>query len=484
MEKNLSNLIKIVGNYNKEDKIIIEKAYNFAENLHKGQVRQSGDAYITHPLEVAFILAQMHADTDTICAALLHDTLEDCDVTKEEIIEDFNEDIANLVEGVTKISKLKLPTKEENDLANTRKILISLIDDVRIIIIKLADRVHNQRTLQFKSREKQIEKSLETMEIFVPLAFYIGAYKLKTELENLSFMYLEEEIYDKYKKMSKIIEDRNKTLISDTINKINNKLITSNVEFKVSLEEKSVYEMFKRSQEGDKISKANELFAIKILVNEKNDCYKILGLIHEEFKAINHKFKDYISNPKTNMYQSIHTSVFISYDKLIQIQIRTYEMDSIADFGLCSYWDINKLEARKFMQNDLRNKYQFFSSLAEMNDMLEHDADFVEQVKNELFSSKVYVYSPKGDIIELPKGSTPIDYAYKINTNVGDSMIEAFVNAKPVPLNYTLKNNDLVSIETVEEKSSEILNEEMKKIWQDNAFTNYTQNKINEIFKD
>ena len=321
----IDDLLNLVKSYNPDEVEIIKRAYYYADNLHSGQKRQSGDPYIIHPLNVAYILASMHADRDTICAGLLHDTLEDTHVTKEDISHDFNPEIASLVDGVTKISKLNFSTKQEQNVANTRKIITGITSDVRIIIIKLADRLHNMRTLEYKTEFKQKENSLETMDIFVPLAYYIGAYRIKSELEDLSFRYLKPDIY-------------------------------------MSLLDKN-----KRLHEGEKLSDIHDLFSLKIMVDEIDDCYRGLRYVHSLYHPINSKFKDYICNPKTNMYSSLHTTVFGPEGRLIQTQIRTFDMDKIASFGLTAYFDINKGDARKVMQEDLKNKYQFFSSLLEIN---------------------------------------------------------------------------------------------------------------------
>ena len=446
----LEDLLYKLKSYNPDEINIVKKAYEYANTLHQNQYRQSGEPYITHPLNVAYILADMHADRNTICAGLLHDTLEDTSITKEDISHDFNQDIANLVDGVTKLAKMNFSTKQEQNYANTRKIITGITDDVRIIIIKLADRLHNMRTLEFKSEFKQKENSIETMEIFIPLAYLIGAYRIKSELEDISLKYLKPDMYKSIEERKEKLEESSKSCLKDMLYKIKMILNDNNIPNEIKLRTKNIYGIYKRINEGQKLSDIHDLLALKIMVDSISNCYLSLGLIHKLYHPINDKFKDYICNPKTNMYQSLHTTVFGTEDKLVQTQIRTFDMDKIASFGLTAYWDSEKGNARNIMQKDLKEKYQFFKSLVELNSIFGDNQQFVIQVKNELFADKVYVYSTKGDIIELPKGSTPIDFAYKIHTDVGNTMIGAFVNDEYVPVDYVLKNKDRVRIVTDE----------------------------------
>lgn len=442
----IDNLLEVVKDYNPEEEGIIRKAYDYAENLHSGQKRQSGEPYIIHPLNVAYILAEMHADRDTVCAGLLHDTLEDTHITKEDISHDFNPEIASLVDGVTKISKLNFSTKQEQNMANTRKIITSITNDVRIIIIKLADRLHNMRTLEYKTEFKQKENSLETMDIFVPLAYYIGAYRIKSELEDLSFRYLKPDIYINLLEKNKKLEKENIGILEEMKYKIENILRNNNIPNEIKVRTKNIYGIYKRLNEGNKLSDIHDLFSLKIIVDEIDACYRGLGYVHRLYHPINSKFKDYICNPKTNMYSSLHTTVFGPEGRLVQTQIRTFDMDRIASFGLTAYFDINKGEARKIMQEDLKNKYQFFSSLLEINSVFADNQEFVNQIKNELFSDKVYIYGIDGNIVELPKGSTIIDYAFNLDSDIGNTMVGAIVNEEYKDVDYVLKNNDRVRI--------------------------------------
>ena len=473
----LNNLIQKIREYNPTEEKIIMKAYEYAYNLHNGQVRQSGEPYIMHPLNVAYILADMHADKDTICAGLLHDTLEDTNITKEDIAHDFNQNIANLVNGVTKISKMNFSSKHAQNMANTRKIITSITEDVRIIIIKLADRLHNMRTLEFKSEFKQKENALETMEIFVPLAYYIGAYRIKSELEDLSLRYLKPDMYKKIEDRKSRLEEESNKCLQEMLFKIQSLLNDKNIPNEIKVRTKNIYGIYKRLNEGQRLFDIHDLLSLKIMVDEVANCYYVLGMIHQEYHPINDKFKDYICNPKTNMYQSLHTTVFGPDDRLVQTQIRTFDMDKVASFGLTAYWDIKKGNARYEMQKDLKGKFQFFKSLTEINSMFGDNQEFVSQVKTELFSDRIYVYTTKGDIIELPKGSTPIDFAYKLSTDIGNTMVGAFVNDEYVPVNYLLKNKDRVRIITDE------LSFGPREGWEDIVHTSYAKKMIREFSK-
>lgn len=471
----LNDLLTKLKEYNPEKVEIVKKAYEYANNLHDGQFRQSGEPYIIHPLNVAYILADMHADRDTVCAGLLHDTLEDTKITKEDIIHDFNQNVANLVDGVTKLAKMNFSSKQDQNYANTRKIITSITDDVRIIIIKLADRLHNMQTLQFKTEFKQKETSLETIDIFVPLAYYIGAYRIKSELEDLALQYL---YPDKYKRIEDIklrIEIESQSCLNEMLQTINLILNDRNIPHEIKVRTKNIYGIYKRIEEGHKLSDIHDLLSLKIMVDDIANCYQTLGLIHSKYHPINDKFKDYICSPKTNMYRSLHTTVFGEWERLVQTQIRTFDMDKIASFGLTAYWDISKGKARDVMQENLRNKYQFFKSLIEINHVFSDNQEFVRQVKSELFSDRIYVYTTKGDIIELPKGSTTIDFAYNIGPDVGNTMVSAIVNDRCVSPDYVLQNKDRVRIIT------DILSYGPREDWLDKVVTTQAKSLIREF---
>ena len=473
----LEKLLDEVRKYNPTEVEIIKKAYEYAKTLHEGQYRQSGEPYIIHPLNVAYILAEMHADRDTVCAGLLHDTIEDTKTTKEDIAHDFNQEIANLVDGVTKLAKMNFSTKEEQNSANTRKIITGITNDVRIIIIKLADRLHNMRTIEYKSEFKRKENSLETMEIFVPLAYSIGAYRIKSELEDLSFKQLRTDKYKEIEEIKDKLEEKDNSILEEMLYKIKCLLNDKSIPNEIKVRTKNIYGIYKRLSEGNKLSDIHDLLALKVMVDDIANCYLTLGLVHTLYHPINSKFKDYICNPKTNMYSSLHTTVFGPEERLVQTQIRTFDMDKIASFGLTAYWDIEKGNARNVMQEDLKEKFQFFTALTELNSLNRDNETFISQVKNELFSDKVYVYTTKGDVIELPKGSTPIDFAYRIHTDIGNTMVGALVNDKPVSNDYVLKSNDRVKIIT------DPLSFGSRDGWEDLAYTAHAKKKIREFRK-
>lgn len=472
-------LIEKVSEYLSQEEVeMVKKAYAYANNMHSNQYRENGEPYIVHPMTVAYILAEMHADTNTICAGLLHDTLEDTNASKEDIAYYFNQDVANLVDGVTKLAKMNFSSKQDQNVANTRKIITGITQDVRIIIIKLADRLHNMRTLQFKSEFKQKENALETLEIFSPLAYYIGAYRIKSELEDLSLKYLKPKMYGTIKEKKEKVELESESILKEMLYKIQTILNNKNIPNEIKIRTKNIYGIYKRLNEGQKMSDIHDLLALKIMVDDIDNCYRTLGVIHNEYHPLNDKFKDYICNPKTNMYRSLHTTVFGPDDKLVQTQIRTFDMDQVASFGLTAYWDFLKGDARNVMQEDLKEKYQFFKSLVEINSMFGDNQQFVNQVKSELFSDKVYVYTTRGDIIELPKGSTVIDFAYKIHTDIGNTMVGAYVNDEFVPVDYELKNKDRVRVIT------DNLSFGPRVEWMDKAHTSLAKRKIKEFNKD
>jgi len=443
--------------------------------MHSGQLRQSGEAYITHPLNVAYIASIMSADIDTICAALLHDTLEDTSATKEEITRLFNSEIAKLVDGVTKISKMNFSSKSEQNLANIRKIVTGIMEDVRIIIIKLADRLHNMRTLEYKSVFKQQENSIETMEIFVPLAYYIGAYKIKNELEDISLRYLKPEEYKmlQYEVNKRKYEDneclREMLIVLDDI------LTKEGINHYIKTRTKNIYGIYKKVEDGYKISDIHDYLALKIMVDEISECYQTLGFVHSKYHPMNYKFKDYIWNPKTNMYRSLHTTVFAENDKLVQTQIRTFDMDKIASYGLPAYWDINRGNARDIMQEKIKNEFQVFKSLDSVNMLFKNNKDFVAQIKSELFKEKIYIYDSIGKRIEIPKNSNIIDLVCYLD--VDNIVEEVKVNDKVAPWSLVLNNKDRVSIKT------NMYADVDKSYWGVMANTGYAKRKLSEINK-
>ena len=440
----VEDLVTEVLSYNPNDIEKIIKAYDYASFCHENQKRESGEDYIIHPLNVAYILAQMQADTSTICAGLLHDTLEDTKATKEEIELLFGKEVAELVDGVTNIKDLRFTTEELKDV-NTRKIITGITTDVRIIIIKLADRLHNMRTLSYKNLEKQKEKSLETMQIYAPFAYYIGAYRWKIELEDLAFKYLRPSEFDQISYKRDSFENENKPIVEEMLIKVKRLLDDKEIPNDLRIRIKNVYGIYTKLKEGKKMTDIHDLIALKVIVDDIDNCYRSLGVVHSLYKPLNYKFRDYICNPKTNMYMSLHSTVY-GPNGFVHTQIRTEEMDKISAYGLPAFWDLEKGNARSEMQENLKNKCQFFNSLVEIDSIFDNNKEFVNSIKSEVFSDKVYVNTTSGEVIELPKGSTIIDFAYKLGPSIANSMVGAMVNDEQVSLNYVLKSKDRVKI--------------------------------------
>jgi len=447
-EITIENLLNKIREYNSNDLSCINKAYEFAKTLHDGQFRESGEPYITHPLAVAYILAEMHCDLDTICAGLLHDTVEDTDCTLYDILENFNKDIVLLVDGVTKISNISFSTPHERNVVNTKKIIDSMMIDIRIIIIKLADRLHNMRTLEFKSKEKQKAKSYETMEIFVPLAYALGAYRIKNELEDLSFKYLREDEYERTLELYQKIDRESRDCLTTMSFAIKDEIDSDKVRCNIKMRLKHIYGIYKRLSQGHKINDIHDLLNLKVMVETLGECYLTLGRVHKLYHPVNDKFKDYIYNPKTNLYQSLHTTVFAPDERLVQVQIRTFDMDKTASFGLPMYYYLNSDVSKESMQEEFINKFQIYDNLKQISNYFYDNEEFVNNVKKELLSENVYVYTLDGEIYELPKGSNPVDFAYRLGTQYGNQIVGAIVNDKEVNLDYKLQNNDRIKIIT------------------------------------
>ena len=434
---------------NDESIELIKEAYNYAKELHKGQYRISGEEYINHPLSTAIILTSVYADCNTICAGLLHDVLEDCDVTRDEIEEKFNKDIARLVDGVSKISKMHFSTENEALVEYYKKIIVGMSEDVRVIIIKLADRLHNMRTLWALPVDKQKQKAREVLEILAPIAHHLGIHKIKSELEDLSLRYLKPDVfYDIAEKLNTTKLERDNS-VNVMIGEVSDILKEHNIEFEIKGRSKSIYSIYKKMEKGKKFSELYDLLALRILVDKEQDCYTALGLIHSKFKPMPKRFKDYIAMPKVNGYQSLHTTIFGLDGQIFEIQIRTHKMDEVAENGVAAHWAYKeKKNLNEKSQNSTEAKLQFFKSIIELENEQMSSEEFVRSVKDEILNDNIYVFTPKGDIFELPIGSTPIDFAYKVHTKVGDTMVGAIVNNVMVSLDYQLKNNDIVKIIT------------------------------------
>ena len=456
---------------------IIDRAYKFAFEKHFGQKRLTGEEYIIHPLNVAYILTRISADYETLSAALLHDVVEDCNVSSSEIEREFGHNIAVLVDGVTKINKLNLSGTTEALINNQRKIIVGLSEDVRVIIIKLADRLNNMQTLFVHSEKKQKATARETLDILTPIADRLGINSIKQDLEEYCLRYLNpSEYYDIVEKLNATKAERDNS-VAKMIESVSDLLNKHDIKHEIFGRSKSIYSIYKKLEKGKRFSEIYDLLALRILVDTEQDCYQALGIIHSKFRPKPKRFKDYIAMPKTNMYQSLHTTVFGIDGQLYEIQIRTYEMDRVAEYGIASHWSYKeKGSVKAVMQNEMEQKLQFFRAIMDLKKEQDNPEDFVNTVKKEVFQNTIYVFTPLGDVIELPSGSTPIDFAYKVHTNVGNKATGAIVNSNMVPLDYKLKSDDIVKIITNNNSSGP------SREWLNIVRTTQAKNKIKAFF--
>ncbi len=439
---------------NKESIDRIERAYFIAKQFHEGQLRRSGEPYITHPIEVGIILAELHAGPQTLIAALLHDVVEDTSFELSDVEKEFDKDVRDLVDGVTKLSKINFQSVV-TQAENIQKMLLAMAKDIRVVLIKIADRLHNVRTLESMPNEKQVVIARETLEIYAPIAHRLGIFKIKAELEDIALRYTDQTMYYRVSNLIKSKKDEREQSIESIIKDIH-QLLSSNAlaEYSIKGRIKNIYSIYKKMVRDQRaFEDIYDLLAIRIIVPKIESCYQVLGLIHASYTPIPRRFKDYISVPKPNMYQSLHTTLLAEDGTLFEVQIRTKEMDEIAEYGVAAHWAYkeSKTYSKDKEQFEIAQKLKWYGELLKISSDEEESEDaesFVNAVKGDILEANVYVFTPKGEVIELPKGATPIDFAYRIHTDVGHKMVGATVNNRIVTLDYELKTGDIVSVKT------------------------------------
>ncbi|HOV13049.1 MAG TPA: bifunctional (p)ppGpp synthetase/guanosine-3',5'-bis(diphosphate) 3'-pyrophosphohydrolase [Spirochaetota bacterium] len=461
---------QLISGYNKGDKELIHKAYHFAILHHNGQNRVSGEEFVIHPISVAIILAEMNTDKDMIISGLLHDVVEDTDVTIEEVKTNFGEGVANLVDGVTKISKLKSKNKRERNAETIRKMLFAMTKDMRVIIVKLADKIHNMRTLNFMPKEKIRRIAKETIEIYAPLAGKLGMNVIKNELENLSLRWLNPETYEIIDNFMQTHKE-DKVQITSLINKkIAEKLEKMNIPFSIKARTKHYYSVYKKMKNfGKRIDEIFDLYGVRVITNSIENCYHIFGIVHSLWQPLPNRFKDYIANPKANGYKSLHTTVLVDKRKAVEIQIRTEEMDEFNEYGIASHWYYKKGTAPK------TEELNWLKKLMDVNNEKMSTDEYYQTIRDEILKDEMYVFTPKGDVVELPQNSTPLDFAYRIHTEVGHRCKGARANGSIIPLNYQLKNGMVVEIITGKEPNP-------KEAWLSIVRTSNAKKKIRHFF--
>lgn len=470
-------LIKLVReNMTENDVSLVEKAYFIAKKAHEGQFRFSGEPYIIHPVSVAIILYNLGMDGESMAAALLHDVVEDTDMTKENIQEEFGEDVANLVEGVTKLGKVPIFTKEEQQAENVRKMLMAMSQDIRVIIIKLADRIHNMRTLSFMRPDKRREKAQETLEIYAPIAHRLGIRGVKEELEDLAISYLDPIAYKEIRDRLEQQQSKRKEYLDSIQKKISEriKLVVPNAS--ISGRIKSVHGIYRKMyMQGKSFDEIYDIYAVRIIVDDVIDCYNCLGIIHDMFKSIPGRFKDYISTPKANMYQSLHTTVIGDEGIPFEVQIRTWEMHRTAEYGVAAHW---KYKLGMSGRQKFEEKFSWIRQLLESQNVSENPQDIVNTIKTDLVQEEVFVFTPKGTVINLPAGATVVDFAYAIHSAVGNRMVGAKVDGRIVPIDYVVKTGEIVEIITSSQQ-----NKGPSRDWLNFVKTSGARNKIRSWFK-
>jgi guanosine-3',5'-bis(diphosphate) 3'-pyrophosphohydrolase len=468
-----NDILERVASYNPNaDVDLLRKAYVFSAKVHLGQVRLSGESYLIHPMEVTGILTQLKLDVASVATGLLHDTVEDTLATLEEIRENFGDEIAQLVDGLTKISRIAIRSSEANQAENFRKMILAMVKDIRVILIKLADRLHNMRTLKYHTPEKQVEIAQETLDIYAPLAHRLGIDWIRLELEDLAFRHLHPELYEEIQKKIAKKEKERTSYIDEVQRTLMRKLYENHIEGEVSGRIKQIYSIYRKMREQNlELDEVFDITAFRVIVSTIKECYDVLGVIHSVWKPIPGKFKDYIGLPKENMYQSLHTTVIGPHGQRIEIQIRTQDMHKIAEEGIAAHW---KYKEGKLEEADDK-RFTWLRQLLEWQRDLKDDVEFIESVKVDLFPNEVYVFTPKGAVKQFPFGATPVDFAYSIHSDVGNHCVGARVNGKIVPLRYELRSGDTVEIVTSP-------NQKPSKDWLKNVKTSRAKTKIRQWF--
>lgn len=468
----------ILENNPKADMDLIKKAYYFGEVNHRGQKRNSGEDYFIHPIAVAKTLSNMKLDDQTICAGLMHDVLEDTSVTYDQMEKEFGHEITFLVDGVTKLKNLNYSSREEKQAENIRKMVMAMSNDVRVVLIKLADRLHNMRTLEYKTREKQVQTATETLEIYVPLAHRLGIYSIKWELEDLCFRYQEPEKYYELAEMVSQKRREREAYINEIIETLTDSLKDSNIDFEISGRPKSLYSIYKKMIRNDIVfEEIYDLTAVRVLVDTIAECYAVLGKVHSLWKPIPNRIKDYIGQPKPNGYRSLHTTVFGEDSRPFEVQIRTRQMHKECEYGVAAHW---RYKENNTKESDFDNAMEFLRRIMEWQNEGGADSDskeFMETLKTDFFSREIYVYSPAGEIYSLPIGSCAIDFAYKVHTEVGNKCIGAKVNSSIVPITQKLKTGDVIEILTSKNSAGP------SKDWLNIVKSHQAKNKIKQFFK-
>lgn len=479
---NVEDFFTAIAKYLSPEQVsFVRKAYNLAAEAHASQKRASGEPYIIHPLGVAMILAQLQLDELTLAAAFLHDVIEDTDYTLVQLSEMFGQKVADLVDGVTKLSKIEYISKEEQQVENYRKMFLAMAKDIRVVMIKLADRLHNMRTMRYMPVNKQKSISSETLEIYAPLAHRLGIYAIKWELEDLSFRYMEPERYYELVEQVKNRRREREVMIEEAIGEMKEHIDDANIHCEIQGRPKSFYSIHKKMQRDHKtINEIYDLLAVRVLVDTVKDCYGVLGIVHSLWRPIPGRFKDYVAVPKSNMYQSLHTTIVSSNGQPLEIQIRTFEMHRISEYGIAAHWRYKESGGSKMPMaggKSFDEKLSWLRQLLEWHQDMRDPNEFVNTIKMDVFADEVFVFTPRGDVVDLPVGSVPIDFAYRIHTGVGNSCVGAKINGRIVPLDYKLNNGDIVEVITSKQANGP------SRDWLNIVGSSESKNKIKQWFK-